>query len=128
MTVTETAVTSARRGTVWAGMAYGHLFCWLETIPPLLSDNCDLPPNAFSWLKISHSGRGSILDSAAGAYSTPPDHLASRGRVVGRELKGKRREEGRRRRGRDIGPYQYFVFLTSILDDIQLVITKRVTH
>jgi len=33
-------VTSARSRVVWAGMGYRHFFGWLETMPPLLSDDC----------------------------------------------------------------------------------------
>jgi len=41
-----------------------------------------LPPNAFYWLKISHTcicGQGSALDPDGEVYGAPPDPLAACG-------------------------------------------------
>ena len=93
---TVTAVTldkvrvSARSGTVWAGQAYWYFFFdRLQTIPPLLSDDCHtletvlFSPNVFS-------GAQNIIRAFAN-WSDLPDSVAGWGGGVGLGWKGRER-------------------------------------
>jgi len=114
--------SSARSGTVWAGVAYRHFFDRLQTIPPLLSVDCHTGKQFCCYQMHSLGSKYYTHTFAArGAYSAPPNALAEcEGKGEGEKVqRSERTGEGH---GSGIGPYHYFFFPTLIPAIIDLLL------